>query len=160
MLYLFWIAQVNGLYDETTQNPDILFEFNLKNEIRLFSVECKWRKKLNNNGVEFAYESQLARNRKYETEKNIPVYIAIGIGGEASNPEHLFLIPLKNGSVGATPIWFEHFQIWANDFKCSMRRNDSDGNVFTTGSMQVKKMIDFTLIRLSLQKSNAIEYQP
>ena len=29
-------------------------------------------------------------------EKNIPVFIAIGIGDEASNPEHLFLIPLKN----------------------------------------------------------------
>ena len=87
---------VKGIYAETTQNPDILFEFKLKDEIRLFSVECKWRKKLYKNGVEFANESQLARYRKFETEKNIPVFVAIGIGGEASLPEHLYIIPLKN----------------------------------------------------------------
>jgi hypothetical protein len=87
---------VNGIYAETTQNPDILFEFRYKEAIRLFSVECKWRKKLYKNGVEFAKESQLARYRKFESEKNIPVFIAIGISGEASSPEHLYIIPLKN----------------------------------------------------------------
>lgn len=87
---------VKGIYAETTQNPDLLFEFKLKDEIRLFSVECKWRKKLYKNGVEFAKESQLARYRKFESEKNIPVFIAIGISGEASHPEHLYIIPLKN----------------------------------------------------------------
>lgn len=87
---------VNGLYAETTQNPDILFEFKLKDEIRLFSVECKWRKKLFKNGVEFASDSQLARYRKFESERSIPVFVAIGISGEASHPDHLYMIPLKN----------------------------------------------------------------
>lgn len=87
---------VKGIYAETTQNPDILFEFKLKDEVRLFSVECKWRKNLYKNGVEFAEESQLARYRKFESEKNVPVFIAIGISGEASHPEHLYIIPLKN----------------------------------------------------------------
>jgi len=87
---------VNGIYAETTQNPDMLFEFKLKDEIRLFSVECKWRKNLFKNGVEFAKASQLARYRKFESEKNIPVFIVIGISGEASHPEHLYIIPLKH----------------------------------------------------------------
>lgn len=68
----------------------------MKDETRLFSVECKWRKKLYKNGVEFANESQLARYRKFETERNIPVFVVIGIAGEALCPEHLYIIPLKN----------------------------------------------------------------
>jgi hypothetical protein len=38
----------------------------------------------------------------------------------------------------------ERFQISSNDFNCSMRLNDSDGNVFTTSfTPGVKKVIDF-----------------
>ncbi len=87
---------VKGIYAETTQNPDLLFEFKMKDERRLFSVECKWRKKLYKNGVEFAKESQLARYRKFEIEKDIPVFVAIGISGEPSQPQHIYIIPLKN----------------------------------------------------------------
>jgi len=86
---------VNGTYAETTLHPDLVFEFTLKGESRTFAVECKWRKELYLGGVEFANADQLARYKKFEKQQNIPVYVAVGTGGEASNPKYLSIIPLS-----------------------------------------------------------------
>ena len=86
---------VNGTYAETTLHPDLVMEFTLKGESRTFAVECKWRKSLYNGGIEFANADQLARYKKFEKQQNIPVYIAVGIGGEASGPKYLSIIPLS-----------------------------------------------------------------
>jgi len=86
---------VNGTYAETTLHPDLVLEFKLKGETRTFAVECKWRKNLYNNGVEFANSDQLARYRKFAKQQNIAVFIAVGVGGEASNPKYVAIIPLS-----------------------------------------------------------------
>jgi hypothetical protein len=85
-----------GIYAETTLNPDLILEFKLRNEKSSFAVECKWRTKLFNNGVEFARTDQLERYKKFESDKGIPVFIVIGIGGKGAKPEKLYIIPLKN----------------------------------------------------------------
>jgi hypothetical protein len=46
--------------------------------------------------VDLAGKDQLERYRKFQNEKKIPVYIALGFGGEPNQPENLFLLPLKN----------------------------------------------------------------
>jgi hypothetical protein len=86
---------VKGVYAETTPQPDLLIEFNLKNETALFSVECKWRQNLYKNGVEFASQDQFTRYQNFEKDRQIPVFLAIGLGGKASSPEKLFIIPLN-----------------------------------------------------------------
>jgi hypothetical protein len=86
---------VEGRYAETTPQPDLMMEFHLKGESYPFSVECKWRKNDRNESFEFASETQLERYRKFESEKKIPVFVVIGLGGEAAEPEHLYIIPLK-----------------------------------------------------------------
>ncbi len=86
----------NGVYAETTVQPDILFEFRLKNQTVEFSVECKWRSKFYKNGIEFANAAQFKRYQDFEKKRNIPVFIAIGIGGKGGNPEHLYIVPLKS----------------------------------------------------------------
>jgi NDP-sugar pyrophosphorylase family protein len=86
---------VEGRYAETTPQPDLLMEFHLKGESYPFAVECKWRKNDRNESFEFASETQLERYRKFESEKKIPVFVVIGLGGEAAEPEHLYIIPLK-----------------------------------------------------------------
>jgi hypothetical protein len=86
---------IEGRYAETTPQPDLLMEFHLKGESYPFSVECKWRKNERNESFEFATNEQLDRYRKYETDHKIPVFVAIGMGGEGSNPKQLFIIPLK-----------------------------------------------------------------
>jgi len=87
---------VKGIYASTTPQPDILFEIKLNNQLVEFSVECKWRSKYYQNGIEFASKEQLIRYQDFEKKRNIPVFIAIGIGGKGKSPEHLYMVPLKS----------------------------------------------------------------
>jgi len=58
--------------------------------------------------------------------------------------ENLQLIVEKRAKLVQTRSELERFQTAANDFNCSMRLNDSDGNVFTTSfTPGIKKVIDF-----------------
>ena len=58
--------------------------------------------------------------------------------------ENLQLVVEKRAKLVQTRSELERFQISSNDFNCSMRLNDSDGNVFTTGfTPGIKKVIDF-----------------
>ena len=58
--------------------------------------------------------------------------------------ENLQLIIEKRAKLVQTRSELARFQISSNDFNCSMRLNDSDGNVFTTSfTPGVKKVIDF-----------------
>jgi hypothetical protein len=86
---------VNGLYAETTQNPDFLLEFHMNEISQVFAVECKWRSKAYNNEIEISSPDQLKRYKTFATSKGIPVTIAIGLGGRASQPEHLYMVPLN-----------------------------------------------------------------
>jgi hypothetical protein len=62
-----------------------------------FAVECKWRSKFNDNGkIEWASEEQIAAYLAFERKRAMPVFIAIGVGGTASNPKKLFVTPLCN----------------------------------------------------------------
>ncbi len=51
---------VDGVYAETTLNPDMVLEFKLGDDTELFSVECKWRHNFSGDGVVIAKEFQLA----------------------------------------------------------------------------------------------------
>ena len=58
--------------------------------------------------------------------------------------ENLQLVVEKRAKLVQTRSELERFQISSNDFNCSMRLNDSDGNVFTTSfTPGIKKVIDF-----------------
>jgi hypothetical protein len=86
---------VKGIYAKTTQQPDLLIEFSLGKEVHVFSVECKWRKNLYKGGIEFSKIDQLERYRAFEKNSSIPVFIAVGVGGESNAPEKLYIIPLR-----------------------------------------------------------------
>ena len=86
---------VNGVYAETTPQPDILLEFHHKKDSAKFWVECKWRQNSNTKSIQFASEKQFERYKNYQKERNIPVFVAIGLGGKASSPEQLFIVPLS-----------------------------------------------------------------
>ncbi len=87
---------INGVYAETTPQPDLLVELKFKNVCEQFSVECKWRQNLYKNGVLFATQEQYKRYKSYQQEKNIRVFIAIGVGGSGCTPKELFIVPLSN----------------------------------------------------------------
>lgn len=88
---------VKGVYAETNQHPDLLMEFLEYNENnKEFAVECKWRQKLYKNGLDFSTTNQLNRYRDYSKKKNIPVFMALGLGGKGGSPEELYVVPLKD----------------------------------------------------------------
>jgi len=86
---------INGYYAETTSQPDILLEFKLKQATKQLAVECKWRQIYYNKGIEFTTVEQFARYKKFQKERDIPVFIAIGVGGKGASPEQLFVVPLQ-----------------------------------------------------------------
>jgi hypothetical protein len=71
--------------------PDLELLFIRNNTYRL-AVECKWRQK--SFQLTPKEQEKIRKYKKYQREENITVFIAIGIGGEPSNPEKLFVTPL------------------------------------------------------------------
>lgn len=61
-----------------------------------FAVECKWRKEFRDGKIEWATSRQICTYEDFQRWSGIPVFVAIGVGGEPGNPEKLFVTPLDN----------------------------------------------------------------
>lgn len=77
---------------ENNSNPDFVFRFR-QNQ---FAVECKWREKLSHDWNKDLFPTRKIENYKHFSEVRLmPVTIILGVGGEPSNPELLYIIPLE-----------------------------------------------------------------
>ena len=77
---------------ESNRHPDFVFDYQGKT----FAVECKWREKLLPNMEKDLFSTdKVAIYQQFSTDRNIPVYIVLGVGGEPSNPELLYNMPLS-----------------------------------------------------------------
>ncbi|GAA4315268.1 hypothetical protein GCM10023183_35790 [Nibribacter koreensis] len=112
---------VDGIYAETNQHPDLVVELALRSKKKSFSIECKWKQSLYNNGIKVATEEQLNRYKKFELERGIPVFMAVGISGEPSRPKELYIIPLKE---------LKNNFIHINDLKKYEKENIEEGFFF------------------------------
>lgn len=99
---------VNGRYAETTLQPDLNIEFKIRDQKRSFAVECKYRSDFYQGGVVVASEDQLTRYKKFEDQENITVYLAIGVGGSATAPCSLYVVPLS--SINSSFIKFDQLK--------------------------------------------------
>ncbi|MBI5799027.1 MAG: hypothetical protein HZB10_03800 [Candidatus Yonathbacteria bacterium] len=81
---------------ESDTNPD--FVFREKATGKVFAVECKYRSDYvtGNRGDEGIWwkKEQGERYQYYSQQNNIPVYIAIGVGGNPKNPRQVGLVPI------------------------------------------------------------------
>lgn len=87
---------VDGRYAESAMKPDLVMCLHLKDDKHQVAVECKWRKEAKEGKVKWSYPEQLARYRKFASETEMPVFVAIGIGGSPSAPESVYLVPLSS----------------------------------------------------------------
>lgn len=87
---------IDGIYAETTIQPDLVFRFELKGLQQDFAVECKYRSSYIQNGIEWAREDQIINYRLYGEKNQIPVFVALGVGGKPDDPRDLYVIPLKD----------------------------------------------------------------
>jgi hypothetical protein len=79
----------------THSYPDLELIFTGAKNYR-FAVECKWRKEFVEGKITWADEKKILAYQRFERKFGIPVFVAIGVGGEASQPQKLFVTPLQN----------------------------------------------------------------
>lgn len=85
---------VNGVYAETTTNPDLVYCFKCSDVEMFFAVECKYRKQFTNYGLEWAKDYQIKNYVNFQKKNKIPVFVAIVMGGTPELPNDLYLVPL------------------------------------------------------------------
>ncbi|MBQ8721346.1 MAG: hypothetical protein IJY67_04270 [Paludibacteraceae bacterium] len=82
---------LGSVHPENNSNPDFVFSY----KDQEFAVECKWRVSVRGAWKkELFTEKQIEKYKKFASERNIAVTMIVGIGGEPSNPEQLYIIPL------------------------------------------------------------------
>lgn len=86
---------INGIYAETTTQPDLRIKFTLHDMEKEFAVECKYRSYYFKDGIDWAKDNQRNNYQNYSEAKGIITFVAIGVGGTADNPEELFIVPLQ-----------------------------------------------------------------
>lgn len=80
-----------GVYPESNSAPDFVFEYNGKS----FAVECKWRNHLPKNiEKELLTPERLSYFHRFSTERRMPVYMLLGIGGLPNDPDNLYFTSL------------------------------------------------------------------
>jgi hypothetical protein len=86
---------VEGRYADTTTQPDIQLSLNLRSQSYPPAVECKWRSEPKGDFIRFANDGQLERYKAFAKQENYPVFIVLGIGGKASDPAELYILPVQ-----------------------------------------------------------------
>lgn len=85
------IAPVSNTY------PDFVIEYKKDNIKKRFAVECKWRASIPRYiSKPLLATEQIERYQEYAKEANMNVNIVLGIGGEPSMPEELYIVPIDN----------------------------------------------------------------
>lgn len=83
------IAPVSNTY------PDFVIEYKKDNVKKRFAVECKWRASISRYSRKpLLAAEQIERYQEYAKEANMNVNIVIGVGGEPSMPEELYIVPI------------------------------------------------------------------
>lgn len=87
----------HGTYAESSTYPDMELTFTLHGDTYRFAVECKWRARFDaENKLVWSYKDQMERYNRFAAEKNMPVFIVLGIGGIPSNPAEVYVVPLAS----------------------------------------------------------------
>ena len=76
-----------GVYPESNSAPDFVFEYDGNS----FAVECKWRSHLSKDiEKELLPPERMASFQQFSTERQMPVYLLLGIGGLPNDPDSLY----------------------------------------------------------------------
>ena len=88
----------NGeVYPISNTYPDFVIEYKKFDIRKRFAVECKWRASIPRYmSKPLLPTEQIERYKEYAKENGMNVNIVLGIGGEPSMPEELYIIPVEN----------------------------------------------------------------
>ena len=86
--------KLGDICPEGNHNPDLVLCYKQSTYI---AVECKWREKLKIDIENDMFsENKISAYQKFAAERNIPVFIVLGVGGTPSEPKLLYVIPLQD----------------------------------------------------------------
>lgn len=75
-----------GVYPESNSDPDLVFEY----DGHAFAIECKWRNHLPKDiEKELLPPERLSSFQQFSTDRHMPVYLLLGIGGLPNDPDNL-----------------------------------------------------------------------
>ena len=95
-----------SIYPEGNSNPDLVLEY----DGYPFAIECKWRSHMPQDiSKELLPPDRVALFVKYSRENKLPVFLLLGIGGLPSDPDLLYLVPVKE-NLSATDILNEEIK--------------------------------------------------
>ena len=102
---------------EDSKEPD--FKFKSIRTGREFCVEAKWRSSFRGDALEWCTYPQLKRYQEFS--KKLPVYVILGVGGDAFDPRQVFFIPLKD--IKYTKLFRSFLQRYTIDVKSPINPN-------------------------------------
>jgi hypothetical protein len=84
----------SNVFVESNLNPDLVFADRMGNE---FAIECKFKGKIGSfTTVAWSSVKQGRRYEKFQQTRNIPVWVAIGVEGNAEKPALISLVLLDD----------------------------------------------------------------
>ena len=84
---------IAGVFPESNSYPDFVISLDHRKKVAL---ECKWRKKLPTSLKKEVFSPErIELFKSYSDDTSISIWFIIGVGGEPSSPELLYLVPLS-----------------------------------------------------------------
>ena len=120
------------IYIKSNGNPD--FSILQNDSYKRVAIECKYRSKFNNKVfTNLGNEKSIKRYNVFQREKNIDVFILLGIEGSSDNPNCLYLIPLKNiEEVRVVDKFYDNFNTTSNKLrKFKVNKNNLIDKMFS-----------------------------
>lgn len=92
--------------------PDFVIEYKKGNIKKRFAVECKWRASIPRYiSKPLLAPEQIERYQEYAKETNMNVNVVLGIGGEPSMPEELYIVPIDIfPQIASKPSMFNNYK--------------------------------------------------
>lgn len=80
----------------SNKNPDTVWEYKNGTRQRKFAVECKFRSKFVNDKVDICNIEKLNHYKEFGVQRNMEVFIILGVGGAPEEPKDLYIIRIDN----------------------------------------------------------------
>lgn len=85
------------IYPLENRNPDFVIEFTDDTNItHKFAIECKHRTKFTRSGLQWTNDDKITDYSEFIKKRNIPLFIALGIGEYGDEPKELYFIPFTD----------------------------------------------------------------
>ncbi len=137
----------DGLFVKSNSNPDFTVSINQDGVKTNVAVECKFRSRFDPNKegiptfITFDTKVKMERYRNYQKNKQIPVYILLGVEGTANNPGKLFIVSIED----ALFIKYDHLKYKKPQYattKAKLKPYEASSNILVKSLLEGQHIID------------------